>query len=77
MTDIAELARAAHDGDNVSEKDVALWTAIAEIKRLRDEIGRLRTALMPFAKNANAISLTESLGHISREDLERAKEVLR
>jgi chromosome segregation ATPase len=35
MTDIVERARAAHDGNVVSEKDVVLWAAADEIERLR------------------------------------------
>ncbi len=41
------------------------------------EIYRLRTALEPFARKANAPSLAEALGHISREDLLRAQAALK
>lgn len=33
------------------------------------EIGRLRTALRPFALDVGAVSLSKALGHISRQDL--------
>jgi hypothetical protein len=51
--------------------------AFQQRHELNAEIEHLRAALMPFAKNANAVSLSDALGHISREDLERAKEALR
>jgi hypothetical protein len=43
--------------------------------RLQAEIERLRAALEPFGRNVGAKSLVEALGHITREDMERAKEL--
>ena len=43
----------------------------------RAEIERLRAALRPFAKNIYAVSLAEALGHIGRQDLERARDALK
>ncbi len=37
----------------------------------------LRTALEPFARNVDAISLAKTLGHITREDLHRARMALK
>lgn len=41
-----------------------------------DEIALLRTALEPFARNADAVSLFEALGHIKREHLHDARAAL-
>jgi hypothetical protein len=40
------------------------------------EIERLRAALKPFARKADAVSLSEALGHIEREHLRQARRVL-
>lgn len=48
----------------------------AHINKLDAEIERLTGALTPFALNAKAVSLRDALGHISREDLLRARAVL-
>lgn len=40
------------------------------------EIEQLTAALKPFALNVNAVSLRDALGHISREDLLRARAAL-
>jgi hypothetical protein len=44
--------------------------------KLELRIALLREALKPFTRHINAESLSEALGHIEREDLERAKEAL-
>lgn len=49
---------------------------MGRLAKMEAEITRLRDALEPFARNAKAASLSEALGHISREDLERASEAL-
>jgi hypothetical protein len=41
------------------------------------EIERLRAALEPFARNVNSLSLSGALGHITREDLWRARDALK
>lgn len=49
----------------VQQAEIALRAKDAEIKKLR-------AALEPFARNVDAVSLSETLGHITREDLWRA-----
>ena len=45
-------------------------------KDAADEIERLRAALRPFALDVGAVSLSRALGHITREDLLRARDAL-
>lgn len=40
------------------------------------KIEQLRAALEPFARNADAVSLFEALGHIKREHLHDARAAL-
>jgi hypothetical protein len=47
-----------------------------ELARRQAKIERLRLALEPFARNADATSLSEALGHVSRDDLHRARDAL-
>ena len=65
-------------------------TEAAEIERLRNnyfilkqdydalraENARLRAALEPFARNVEAVSLSATLGHITREHLWEARRAL-
>jgi DNA mismatch repair protein MutH len=44
-----------------------------KIERLRALNAELMEALRPFASRANAQSLSDALGHITREDLLRAR----
>ena len=46
-----------------------------KIDQLQAENAKLRAALKPFGRNVRAVSLSEALGHITREDLERAREL--
>lgn len=47
-----------------------------ELDTLCAEIEQLKAALQPFALNVNAVSLRDALGHITREDLLRARAAL-
>ena len=49
----------------------------AEIELLRAQREELRTALEPFARNVESVSLSGALGHITREDLWRARDALK
>lgn len=40
-----------------------------------NEIEKLRVALEPFGRHVGAESLVKALGHITRDDIERAKEL--
>ena len=40
------------------------------------QVTQMREALEPFAKNIEAVSLVDALGHIGREDLVRARDAL-
>lgn len=58
--------------------DAAKWQEVAsqgiQIEReLRAENEWMRTALEPFARNVDAVSLSEALGHIEREHLRKAR----
>lgn len=44
-----------------------------KVEDLAAEIERLRTALEPFTRNVNAISLRRALGHVTREHLWQAQ----
>jgi hypothetical protein len=63
--DLIELAR-ANGFESVTE-------AIAIAKKARAEIDRLRTALEPFQRNVESLSLSGALGHIGREELLSAR----
>ena len=54
----------------VAQMNIADRLTVA-IKRIE----RLKSALEPFGRNASAKSLVDALGHITREDMERAKEL--
>jgi hypothetical protein len=51
MSDIEKQARAAHDGDRVTDKDIALWEAAAEIERLRASNAELVAALKEYVRD--------------------------
>ena len=57
-----------------------LEAALAEAERVRDawcaEYVKARDALRPFAAKADAASLSEALGHITREHLLAARSAL-
>jgi hypothetical protein len=61
----------------LSAKDRILGDLILENDRLQMQIGYLRAALEPFARNVTAVSLGEALGHIKREDLNHAIAAMR
>ena len=48
-----------------------------ELIATRARVAKLEAALEPFARNVNAISLREALGHIEREHLLDARAVLK
>jgi hypothetical protein len=50
---------------------------IAENIALQRHLAMLRTALEPFARKAEAISISEALGHVTREYLTIARHVMR
>jgi hypothetical protein len=43
-----------------------------KVEELKTENAKLRAALEPFGRNAKAMSLSATLGHITRKDVERA-----
>jgi hypothetical protein len=49
----------------------------AEIELLRAGNKLLRAALEPFTRNVESVSLSGALGHITREDLWRARDALK
>ncbi len=49
---------------------------VKSLFRQSEQINKLWVALEPFARNANAVSLSDALGHITREDLLRARDAL-
>ncbi len=59
--------------DRLTAENVQLFEAIGGATR---ENARLQAALEPFARNVNAVSLSEALGHISREHLLNARKAL-
>lgn len=61
--------------DDIAESAALLAVEMERI-RLTKEIDRLRAALEPFARNVKSLSLGGALGHITREDLWRARDVL-
>ena len=48
-----------------------------ENDHLHQENAQLRAALEPFARNADAVSLAQALGHIERDHLLAARRALR
>jgi hypothetical protein len=47
-----------------------------EVERLCAEVERLQATLEPFARNVESVSLSEALGHITREHLWEARHAL-
>ena len=68
----------------VAELEAALAEKTGEAERQYDynvsqiaRVAKLEAALEPFARNVNAISLREALGHIEREHLLDARAALK
>lgn len=66
--------------DEIERLRAAVQTQADEINRVctmaledKREIEKLRAALEPFARNVDAVSLIEALGHIEREHLHNAR----
>ena len=60
----------------IAERDELLQTNAELTKRADDicnERDAAREALKPFTQNVGAVSLGKALGHITREDLHRAR----
>jgi hypothetical protein len=62
------------DDANQFDRERAAAEAALSASQARAE--KLTQALRPFAINAGAVSLSGALGHITREDLIRAREAL-
>jgi hypothetical protein len=60
--------------DHVASTEGAMQEMLEASRKADAKIKRLRAALEPFARNVDAVSLGEALGHINREDLQRARE---
>lgn len=50
--------------------------AADEIERLRSLLAKAREALVPFAMDVGAVSLSRALGHVTRDHLLAAKAAL-
>lgn len=74
------------DGHRVADnmvlrtKIMSLKAALAEetdaLAKAEADNEQLRTALEPFARNVDAVSLSATLGHITREHLQNARRAL-
>lgn len=77
---LAEIERLRTQNDMIFTDAAALTQAVDALamasREQRVKVERLEAALQPFALNVKAVSLRDALGHISREDLLRARAAL-
>jgi uncharacterized coiled-coil DUF342 family protein len=69
VTAVQENERLREGRDTMGD----LWAREREARgKVEAKIERLKAALEPFARKADAVSLSEALGHIEREHLRKA-----